>query len=59
MKFHQDRTEDKKVMALDNSGMNAVWADKFGTTQKGVNSNFSSREFDKPYSVRKLSISDA
>ena len=30
-----------------------------GPHQKGVNCNFSWPEFDKPYSVRKLSISDA
>ena len=30
-----------------------------GPPQKGVNCNFSSLEFDKPYGVRKLSISDA
>ena len=30
-----------------------------GPPQKGVNCNFSSPEFDKPYGVRKLSISDA
>ena len=30
-----------------------------GPTQKGVNCNFSWPEFDKPYGVRKLSISDA
>ena len=30
-----------------------------GTPQKGVNCNFSLLEFDKPYGVRKLSMSDA
>ena len=30
-----------------------------GPPQEGVNCNFSSPEFDKPYGVRKLSISDA
>ena len=30
-----------------------------GPPQKGVNCNFSWSEFDKPYYVRKLSISDA
>ena len=30
-----------------------------GTPYKGVNCNFSSPEFDKPYEVRNLSISDA
>ena len=30
-----------------------------GPPQKGVNCNFSWPEFDKPYGVRKLSISDA
>ena len=30
-----------------------------GPPQKDVNCNFSSLDFDKPYSVRKLSISDA
>ena len=30
-----------------------------GPQQKGLNCNFSSPEFDKPYGVRKLSISDA
>ena len=31
----------------------------FGPPQKGVNCNFPWPEFDKPYGVRKLSISDA
>ena len=31
----------------------------FGTPQDGVKCNFSLPEFDKPYGVRKLSISDA
>ena len=32
---------------------------RLGRHQKGVNCNFSWPEFDKPYGVRKLSISDA
>ena len=32
---------------------------RLGPPKKGVNCNFSWREFDKPYGVRKLSISDA
>ena len=32
---------------------------KFGPPPKGVNCNFSLPEFDKPYGVEKLSISDA
>ena len=46
-------------MAFHNSGANAVWANQLGTTPKDVNCNFSWPEFDKPYGVRKLSVSDA
>ena len=46
-------------MAFDSSATKAVWAAPLGTTpRKGVNWNFSWPEFDKPYGVRKLSISD-
>ena len=41
-------------MAFDSSGTKAG----LGTRQKGVYCNFSWPEFDKPYGVRKLSISD-
>ena len=43
-------------MAFDNSGMKAVASDH---PQKGVNYHLSSPELDKPYVVRKLSISEA
>ena len=43
-------------MAFDNSGTKAVACDH---PQKGVNYHLSSPEFDKPYVVRKLSISEA
>ena len=46
-------------MAFDKSGAKAVEQPGLGTPQKGVNYNFSLPEFDKPYGVRKLSISDA
>ena len=45
----------KKVMAFDISSAKAG----LGPAQKGVNCNFSWPEFNKPYGVRKLSISDA
>ena len=34
MKFRQDKTEDKKVMAFNNSGTKAVSAARVGTTPK-------------------------
>ena len=45
-------------MAFDNTDAKAVWAARLGTTPKGVNCNFSSPEFNKPYGVWKLFISD-
>ena len=56
VKFNQDSTEDKKIMAFNNSGTKAVACDH---PQKCVNDHFSSPEFDKPYVVGKLSISEA
>ena len=43
-------------MAFDNSGTKAVACDH---PQKGVNCHLSSPQLDKPYVVRKLSISEA
>ena len=43
-------------MAFDNSGTKAVACDH---PQKGVNYHLSSLQLDKPYVVRKLSISEA
>ena len=43
-------------MAFDNSGTKAVASDR---QQKGVNYHFSSPQLDKPYVIRKLSISEA
>ena len=56
VKFHQDTTQDKKVMAFNNSGTKAVACDH---PQKGVSYHLSSPELDKPYVVGKLSISEA
>ena len=56
MKFHPDRTYDKKVTAFHKSSTKAV---AWKHPQKGVNYHFSSLEFDKPYVVGKLSISEA
>ena len=43
-------------MAFDNSGTKAVVYDH---PQKGVNYHLSSPQLDKPYVVRKLSVSEA
>ena len=43
-------------MAFDNSGTKAVACDH---PQKGVNFHLSSPQLDKPYVVKKLSISEA
>ena len=56
VKFNQDSTEDKKIMAFDNSGTKVVACDH---PEKGVNYHLSSPEFDKPYVVGKLSILEA
>ena len=56
VKFHQDTTKDKKVMAFDNSGTKAVACDQ---PQKDVNYHLSSPQLDKKYVIRNLSISEA
>ena len=55
-KFTRIRRKSKKVMAFNNSGTKAVACDH---PQKGVNYHLSSPQLDKPYVVRKLSISEA
>ena len=50
------RRKTKKITAFNTSGTKAVACDH---PQKGVNFHLSSPQLDKPYVVRKLSISEA
>ena len=59
MKFHQDRTQGKKLWLSILPAQRPSEQPGLGPPHKGVNCNFSWPEFNKPYGVRKLSISDA
>ena len=49
----------KKLWLSINPALRLFEQPGLGKPQKGVNCNFALPEFDKPYGVRKLSISDA
>ena len=49
----------KKLWLWINPARRLIEQPGLGTPPKGVNCNFFSPEFDRPYGVRKLAISDA
>ena len=59
MKFHQIGHKIKKLWLSIIPARSPSEQPGLGPPKKGVNCNFSSPEFDEPYGVRKLSISDA